>query len=365
MRMRAMAVLAAALLVGCTSVDGGGGRTMPVGVPSEASLRLDLPPRLQWYANYGYCGETSMIAAGLYYGQYTSQYDARALASPGVPQSSARSQLLLGVNDLRAAAAMHLAAIEWPTYRNGSTDDFLVWIERNVVLRRPVIVGVYMNESVFSSSSDESQQYDHIVIVVGARSHHELGSGRYYADDALTFSDNGLYDVHPLPRPGHWKPLPPFFFSDEFGRFQRTRAQANQPRAPIYSLPIDGRGQHPGNFGVAISGVVDRDRETLPVRVAASKMWEYPYMRDGSNARPKPEPLTLTVTVSRLKPGVSYHLYRYDAFSSVPNERFNVHAAAASQRWSIRISSGSTYVLRQHVMSDQTVVYRAVPASSP
>lgn len=352
-------------MIGCAGVGESGGGTIPVGIPSEASLRLDLPPRLQWYANDGYCGETSMIAAGLYYGQYTSQYDARALASPGVPQSSARSQLLLGVNDVRAAAAMHLASIEWPTYRNGSTEDFLAWVKRNVVHARPVIVGVYMNESVFSSSSDESQQYDHIVVVVGVRSQHALSDGRYYADDALTFSDNGLYDVHPLPHPGHWKPLPPFFFSDEFGPFQRTRAQANEPSAPIYSLPVDGRGQHPGNFGIAISGVVDRDRETLPVRASASKMWEYPYMRDGSNARPKPEPLTLTVTVSRLKPGVPYTLYRYDAFSSVPNERFNAHAAAASQRWSIRSASGSTYVLRQRIMSDQTVVYRAVPASAP
>jgi len=40
----------------------------------------------QWDANYGYCGEVSLISAGLYYGQYISQYDARALASPNVPQ---------------------------------------------------------------------------------------------------------------------------------------------------------------------------------------------------------------------------------------------------------------------------------------
>jgi hypothetical protein len=39
----------------------------------------NIPPRLQWEANFGYCGEVSLISAGLYYGQYLSQYDARAI----------------------------------------------------------------------------------------------------------------------------------------------------------------------------------------------------------------------------------------------------------------------------------------------
>jgi hypothetical protein len=38
----------------------------------------DIPPRLQWNHNAGYCGEVSLISAGLYYGQYISQYDARS-----------------------------------------------------------------------------------------------------------------------------------------------------------------------------------------------------------------------------------------------------------------------------------------------
>lgn len=46
---------------------------------AQHSRKNNIPPRHQWEANYGYCGEVSLISAGLYYGQYVSQYDARAI----------------------------------------------------------------------------------------------------------------------------------------------------------------------------------------------------------------------------------------------------------------------------------------------
>src|SRR5579859_6230620 len=72
------------------------------------SAAVDMPPRFQWNENFGYCGEVALISAGLFYGQYLSQYDARATAS-SKPQYRSSSQLLLGVNDTHAAAGMHLA----------------------------------------------------------------------------------------------------------------------------------------------------------------------------------------------------------------------------------------------------------------
>ncbi|ORY46796.1 hypothetical protein BCR33DRAFT_715229 [Rhizoclosmatium globosum] len=38
-------------------------------------------PRVQWGANWGYCGELSFISSGLLLGQYVSQYDARGAAT--------------------------------------------------------------------------------------------------------------------------------------------------------------------------------------------------------------------------------------------------------------------------------------------
>src|SRR5579859_5092677 len=83
----------------------------------------ELPPRLQWNENYGYCGEVSLIVAGLYYGQYCSQFTARALASPHLPQSAKGSQLLLGINDKAAATAMALASLEYKTSSESDTSE--------------------------------------------------------------------------------------------------------------------------------------------------------------------------------------------------------------------------------------------------
>ena len=98
---------------GSGSGSGSGSRSKGVGSGVDWSdvgqtlgpnaVSLALPPRLQWEATDGYCGELSFAIAGLYFGQYLSQYDARALATPGVAQASAASQLLLDDNEAAAA----------------------------------------------------------------------------------------------------------------------------------------------------------------------------------------------------------------------------------------------------------------------
>jgi len=360
-------LLAASIAAGCSR----GVAAIPAGDAETSSARAarpsfvqnnDIPPRLQWLANDGYCGETAFVSAGLYYGQYASQYAVRALASPGVPQSRARSQLLLGANDTRAATAMHLAFEAWPGGNDPSTDAFAAWIKRNVVRGYPVVIGVYENRALLGSTPPDAQ-YDHIVPVVGVASNLPPGDPRYNANDSITFSDNGLHGF--LPKPGHTRPLSTYLNVYAAGAFQRTRKAALAPGAPWYSLPENTPHKGPGNFGIALTGVIDGDRETLPVRIVTNVPWEYPYMRNGSNLAPKPERLQLAITVSGLRPGVAYNLYRFDDFAAVPNSGINAHAGAAAQHWSIRIANGSQYLLQQSILSNQTVIYRAVPASAP
>ena len=87
-------------------------------------------------------------------------------------------------------------------------------------------------------------------------------------------------------------------------------------------------------------------------------------MKEGSNVRPAAAPLTLTVTVSDLKPNVVYNLYRYSSVSAVPNAAFNRNAAKASQKWRIKITSGSSYVFKLGINSNETAVFRAVPSTA-
>ena len=333
------------------AIAGCGGNVPPVGgpLPGAASHAVfvqqwkqnDIPPRYQWNHNYGYCGEVSMISAGLYYGQYLSQYDARAAAS-NAPQNEYRSQLLLGVNDMRAADHMHLAAVAWNGSSRNEADRFLVWVKQHVELGQPVAIGIYMNQFRFYGKRNPwagSPQYDHIVPVIG------IGS------DKIMFSDNG-----------EWGSLrhAQYFFTYRFQEFTRTRREANAPNGPIYSVASKAP-----DFGIAVSGVIDRDRETIPVRVATNLNYELPQIAEGSDLRPRPEPLVLTVTVSGMQPGAVYNLYRYDSLKAIPNGAFNAHAGDALQKWIITSGPSGQFVMTEKIMSDEIAAYRAVPADAP
>ena len=319
---------------------------------ATAQSNLQINPRFQWGVNYGYCGEVSFISAGLYYGQYLSQYDARSLANGTGNQNRASSQLLLGVNDSAAADRMHLAMTKWSGV---GTSAFLSWVKKNVLAGSPVVIAVFTNSWIFDGDARPNagnSEYDHIVPVHSITTKHGLTDARYYADDTLTFSDNGLYgDDTPTGSP--------YNFSYAFGLFTRTRAQANLKTGPVYSLPLNTK-----NYGVAFTGVKDTYRETVPVRITTSTNAELPSIANGSNTRPASQVVTLTVTVSGLVPGKAYKLYRYNSMAAVPDGSFNTNAAKAGSVWPIKITSGSTYVLKQSITSNQSVAYRAVLATA-
>jgi hypothetical protein len=356
----AVCIAAAASLAACSAA--GHGTVPPIGTQPLASgarqtsryaAANDIPPRLQWMANHGYCGEVAIISAGLYYGQYASQYEARALASDGLPQNEGKSQLLLGGDDRRAARLMHLNALEWDTNAEQSTDDFLGWVKQNVVAGYPVVIGIYMNYYRFYGIHDPHAGaiYDHIVPVTGVASNHPLGDPAYDPSDTLTFSDSGVWSTD------HSRP---YVFTYGFGAFQRDREQANAKNGPIYSL--DDRAR---NYGVAITGIADDNHETLPVRVATNVDYERPAMKQGETSRPASMPLVLTVTVSNLQSKATYNVYRYDAFTKVPDGAFNAHAAAAAEHLVLKDPQSPTYTFTEHIRSSDVAVYRVVAASSP
>jgi hypothetical protein len=314
-----------------------------------------LPPRIQWNANYGYCGEASFISAGLHYGQYVSQYDARALASKNARQSLESSQLLLGVNDVATAKAMHLSATAFNTAQKPTSTAFLTWVKTNVTAGYPVVMGVFMNQSRFYGTTNLNAgdaEYDHIVVATGITSTRTLtGPTTYYADDVLTFNDHGLWTGT--------NGQPQNAFSYSFGTFATTRQKANAKVGPVYSLKSGA------DYGIAITGIIDLSRETVPVRLTTSTNAETPGMVNGSTTRPAAKPVTLTITVSSLKPGTTYNLYRYTTMANVPDANINANAAKAAQKWTITIPSGSTYTMTQTINSNETAVYRAVPVGAP
>lgn len=324
-------------------------------IPTEYHFSHGIPPRLQWNENSGYCGETSFISAGLHFGQYCSQYTARSLASPGVNQADPASQLLLGVNDTAAAQRMKLAATEFNNRRQRSARDFLEWVKQRTLGGEIAIIGVFNNGILLGEWTrrlDGDSSYDHIVPVLEWGSENPFDRLRYFPTDVITFSDNGLYGPFGTP------PVYPFLYSFRLRDFPGTRFQANNPRGPIYMLK-----DSPKHYGIAIRGVLDRDNVTVPVKLTSNLNFE-PDIGSASNTPPDPIPMQLTATVTLPDQSVAYVLYRYDDFEKVPTANFNTAASQAVESWNIPAHSGPTFTTQFNGLSNQTVIFRAVPASA-
>lgn len=313
---------------------------------TKKSVSLDLPPRVQWDANFGYCGEISFIMAGLYYGQYLSQYDARALVSRDGTQSHKTSQLLLDENEDAAAKAMKLRYEIWP--KTGTPADFLLWTKNHLLKGHPVIWGVYANTKLFKITPNRGENYDHIVPVIQFRSHHDITENRIYPDDEVTFSDNGDY-THSVRRG-------PITWSYALSKLiYRRSEQRDQP----YYLN-DGE-----NSGVAILGIEDENNETLRVQVKTGQSHEHGEINDGEDERPDAKPVTLRIRISGLIPGVHYKLYKYDSLAGAPVSNFNAQRHKAAKEFDIMIPSGSTLTISETIISDDMAIYRAVEAAGP
>lgn len=327
---------------------------LPACAPAKDTYTRSLPiaPRLQWNSNFGYCGETSFISAGMHFGQYTSQWTARRLASPGVPEWRRRSQLLVGVNDRAAARRMRLRAQEFGTPHRRGPKEMLAWLKAEVIAGHVPIIGVFNNVTRLGESGAGDPVYDHIVPVLGVDSQQPLTPGAgYRPTDSLTISDNGLYGK---------RRSRPFLFTYRFRSFPRTRQEANAPHGPLYSL----RPRAP-DYGISVSGVRDPQRVTAPVRLTSDAHGEGVENRSWLGHPPRPFRIRLTAHARLPDPNAPYDVYLYRSFGDVPARNFNAHAGDAIRHWHIPAGHGEQWTKTIAARSDQTRVFRAVPSSAP
>ncbi len=310
------------------------------------------PGRLQWLGNEGYCGEVSQIMAGLRYGQYVSQYDARtfgAVTKTNI-QTSAKNWYLPGDTAPEHDKVAKLKSTEYPA-EVVSPERYFAWAKKEMRKGNTVIMTVFMNYALFYGTKRPNlgeEDYDHIVSLTQLQSDYD--DDEYHEEDLFTIDDHGLY----APRPRN----PQYYFTYTAKGFAGNRAQANSDTGNVYTVPSDYT-----NFGTSISGVADTNGDTLPCTVVDSANYEDPPIVDGSNARPASMEITLTVTVSGLQDGVKYKLYKYDDENKVPTSSFNKHASDAVGVYDI-IGTCSPYVMTEKVQSNQKVFFRAVRADA-
>lgn len=218
--------------------------------------RALIQPFYQWENNYGYCGEVSLMEAGLANGEWMSQYDARLLCGTGLGQSGPpanndkwcraksnqntanyNAQVLFEIPDTgvsgtterwgsmpQCAANMRLAGISYPykgvaarqppslcTGTKASTacpgyQAYMSWVKRQVIDGNTVVVAL-----IIKNDTGDGDQYDHEAPVVKIGTNHSPTDPTYYPDDVLYFEDHGVYwyngkvgqdDTAPEPPPG-------------------------------------------------------------------------------------------------------------------------------------------------------------------
>jgi len=237
---------------------------------------------------------------------------------------------------------------------------FLKWVKKNVVSGYPVIIGVFNNEWLIYNNADANAgdpQYDHIVPVMAWGSARPLDEDDI-SGDVILLSDNGLYgtDVGPIPNAnvGYYYPYHiPYFLADR--QLANTATDPNR----VYSLLKLPETKATTNevYAIAIKGVLDKNGETLPIKITTGNNYESPAIAHKSNVRPEPEAVTLTITVSGLTAGQTYYLYYYKDEKDVPEENFNANSGNA---WQVIDADESTWTGSLTIRSDEKAFFRAV-----
>ncbi len=290
-------------------VDG----TIPPSTSFYIYPRQPLQPFYQWENNDGYCGEVSMIEAGLNNGQWMSQFNARLVCGTGLSQSGLNgacaahhgevnynAQLLIedpgtGVSgpNTYANAALCLsnsrlsgATFNYSAQTAGSAgyQQYMSWVKQEVISGHQVTMAILLN-----GGSDP--QYDHEVAVIKIGTNHSPTDPTYYPDDVVYFDDHGVYTLsgntftsNPAIPPGAGTDATgctPFVFGYTFASLANTRAGANRKGAKAYSIILPGDGTihtytggsgydtvpitGPHNYGFSVAGPQDPMSVTLPV----------------------------------------------------------------------------------------------------
>jgi hypothetical protein len=294
---------------GQSLVDG----STPPSTVSYIYPRQTVQPFYQWENNDGYCGEVSMMQAGLNNGQWMSQFNARLICGTGLSQSGPNgacaahhnqvnynAQLLIedpgtgvsGPNTYAAAALClsnsRLAATTF-SYTGESTgttgyQQYMSWVKQQVIAGHQVTMALLSNGGT-------DPQYDHEVSVIRIGTNHSPTDPTYYPDDVVYFDDHGVYTLsgekftnNPAIPPGAGSDstgCTPYVYGYTFESLPQTRAGANRKGAQGYSIIIPGDGTiytstggdgystvpiaGPHNYGFSVAGPEDPTSVTLPV----------------------------------------------------------------------------------------------------
>lgn len=311
---------------------------------------LDLPPRQQWNTKHKYwskqwtsvyrfythkmieqqyCACLALQTAAMYYGTWVSQRTPHMMmAAKALKKAHTKTTGLAGTMhvireytrgmDKSPSAYPYFGSLVIPPLKlrfqqwiPAKSDrklykKFMVWMKGHLVLGHPTLFTTYVRD-------EHDSDYDHILQAVGVRSR-SLSSDEFDSRDVLFYNDGFDLDHR---------------HNRTFGNFHDSRAMktnclhrdSRQPngwsngdfwRKGKYAWHYECiSNDRP--FGTAMIGIVDENKETVPVRITVSS---------GASEPNPAKRIHATVSITDLKHGRKYVLLRYGSFEKVPSKNF-------------------------------------------
>jgi hypothetical protein len=296
----------------------------PVKAPTNGVL-LDIPVRFMWgwTGNVnGYCGETTIQMAGLYYGNWFSQEQVRYAAG--------NAEVIIDVNAHTAIGNLFMTFQRWDINKQKQPQgqNFLKWSAAQLDSGSPVMFGGYLKQK--GGDAD----FDHVMPFLGYEADKSGKITAMYYDDLYST------EVRTLDNP-----------SDVTTRKQCSTSST--PKQPFdYCVP----SQY--DSGVSITGIVDRAEETYRTMLDVGR-WDEPDWGAEDKLHQKPVEMYPSAKISGLEAGQAYHLLRFDEAGAVPASNF------IAGSWAVKVdfvASGTEHTLTglDSIMSDGTYFYRTV-----
>lgn len=296
-------------------------------VSTLVDVILDAPPRYMWGWGpdlHGYCGSTSFQTNGIYWGEW--------LSSEKVRDAAGEAELLIAVNDVKAAKALKFEYEEWD-YNSGNPQgpNFVAWLRQHIDQGHLAAIGV------FEQVPDGDPDYDHIVPVIG------------YQYDASSGETTGIY-YNDL-----WSPESRMLRVPDDISTRNQCSQSAPPEQP-YTFCLTKKV----DYGIAFLGNVDTFSETYRMTLIMPSWTEPDYGKE-DRVNAQPVLFTVSATVSGLRVGASYTVYRFDSYTTLPKSNFS--SGPFTNSWSFTATS-QLHQLNDFdtFLSNSTIFYRAVLA---
>jgi len=302
------------------------------GAENAKKVLLDIPGRQMWGwgpGKSGYSGSCTTQMVGIYFGNYVSQDQVRAIAGG--------DEILIEKNLLTALASFQYNFTAFESTKKEQYKNFIIWLKSNLDMGHPVIVGVFWKGP--TSSHRANGMYDHIIPIVGYSSQDVV---RYHDDDIIYWYD--LYQKE--------------MRSSKVIDWVRTRetcvSQTLAPKQPYdYCLPKEK------GWGVAVYGNrMDKEASKLvmPSHLRLPN-WQEPDFSREDEAGEKPVSTQVKVDCGNLTPKKQYVLLRYNASHYLPQSDF---LKSDYERQFPFTAKKPIFSTPDNIQTDSTMFYRCI-----